>query len=57
MIKTLVGLEALDLSSFQMKNMPNLQRIQWTERSLYLEYPLLGFTYLILSTTIEFMKC
>lgn len=33
MIKTVVGLEALDLSSLQMKMKPNVQRMQWTERS------------------------
>lgn len=33
MIKTVVGLEALDLSSFQMKMMPHVPRMQWTERS------------------------
>jgi len=32
MVKIVVELEALDLSSFQMKMMQNLQKMQWTER-------------------------
>lgn len=33
MIKTVAGLEALDLSFFRMKMMQNVQRKQWMERS------------------------
>jgi len=32
MIKIVVELEALDLSSFQMKMLQNLQKMQWMER-------------------------
>jgi len=42
MIKTVAGLEVLDLSFFQMKMMPNMQRKQWMERSDK-EYHIISF--------------